>query len=71
MGGQHDQNERREITEKICDKETRMLGKTRKATAKIRGLSEEISEKGRGKRAVGENANNREQWKNNNTGRDE
>ena len=46
------QNERREITEKIRDKETRRLHKTRKTTAKMGGLCEERSKKGRGGRKV-------------------
>ena len=41
---------RREIIEKIGDKETRRLQKTRKTTAKMGGLCEERSEKGRGRR---------------------
>ncbi len=40
--------ERREIIEKILDKEARKLQKTRKNTAKIGGLCEERSEKGKG-----------------------
>ena len=52
MGWTHGQNERREITEKIRDKETRRLQKTRKTTAKMGGLCEERSEKGRGGRKV-------------------
>ena len=45
-------NDRREITEKIRDKEARRFQKTRKATAKMGGLCQEISEKGRGGRKV-------------------
>ena len=48
----HGQNERREITEKICDKEERRLQKTRKIAAKMGGLCDERSEKGRGGRKV-------------------
>ena len=40
------------MTEKIWDKETRMLWKTRKATAKMGGLYEERPKKGRGGRKV-------------------
>ena len=45
MGWTHGQNERRKITEKISDKETRRLPKTRKTTAKMGGLNEERSKK--------------------------
>ena len=41
MGWTHGRNEGREITEKIWDKETRKLWKTRKTTAKKGGLPEE------------------------------
>ena len=41
MGWTYGQNERGEITEKIRDKETMRLQKTRKITAKMGGLSEE------------------------------
>ena len=46
---------RREITRKIRDKEVRRLQKTRKNTAKMGGLCEERSEKGRGGRKVERN----------------
>ena len=52
MGRMHGQNERWQITEKIWDKEARRLQKTRKTTAKMGGLCEERSEKGRGGRKV-------------------
>ena len=52
MGWTHGQNERRAITEKIRDKETRRLQKTRKTTAKMGGLCENRSKKGRGGRKV-------------------
>ena len=52
MGWTLGQNERREVTEKICDKAARRLQKTRKTTAKMGGLCEERSEKGRGGRKV-------------------
>ena len=52
MGWTRGQNERREIPEKIRDKEARRLRKTRNTTAKMGGLSEEISETGRGERKV-------------------
>ena len=42
------QNERREITETISDKEARRLPKMRKITVKMGGLREERSQKGRG-----------------------
>ena len=40
------------MTENIRDKEARWLQKTRKATAKMGGLCEERSEKGKGGRKV-------------------
>ena len=40
------------MTENILDKEARWLQKTRKATAKMGGLCEDRSEKGRGGRKV-------------------
>ena len=43
MDATHGQNERRRITEKIRDKETRRLEETRKTTAKMGGLREERS----------------------------
>ena len=52
MGWTHGQNERWEMTENIRDKEARWLPKTRKATAKMGGLCEERSEKGRGGRKL-------------------
>ena len=51
MGWIHGQNERQEeIIEKIGGNETRRLRKTRKTTAKMGGLGEERSKKGRGGR---------------------
>ena len=50
MGWTHGLNERRDTTEKTWDKETRRLQKTRKTTAKMGGLCEDRSEKGRGGR---------------------
>ena len=41
----------------------RRFQNTRKTTAKMRGLREERSEKGRGGRKWREKANNRDQWK--------
>ena len=38
------------MTEKIRDKEARWLQKTRKTTAKMGGMCEERSEKGRGRK---------------------
>ena len=52
MGWTHGQNESREITEKITDKEARRFQKTRKTKAEMGGLCEEGSEKGRGGRIV-------------------
>ena len=52
MGWTHGKNERREITEKIPDKEIRWLQKTKKTTAKMGGLREERSKKDRGGRKV-------------------
>ena len=52
MGWTHGQNERREITEKIRDKEVRRMHKTRKTITKVGVLCEERSEKGRGGRKV-------------------
>ena len=49
MGLIHGQNERREPSEQIRDKEARRFQKTRKTTAK---LPEERPEKGRGGRKV-------------------
>ena len=54
VGWAHGQNERREINEKIRDKETGGLQKTRKTTAKMEELCEERSRKGRGGRKSGE-----------------
>ena len=50
MGWTRGKKERREIIENIGDKETRRLPKARKTTAKMGGLSEERSKKGRGGR---------------------
>ena len=45
------------------EKETRRLQKMRNTTAKMGGLCEERSEKGRGGRKVERKANNAKQWK--------
>ena len=45
-------NKRQEITEKIRDNETRRLQETRKTTATMRGMCEERSTEGRGRRKV-------------------
>ena len=42
MGWTHGQNERRETTEKIRNKEARRWQKTRKTTAKMGGLCEDL-----------------------------
>ena len=52
MGCMHGQDERCTITEKIREKETRRLQKTRKATAKTGGLPEDRPKKGRGGRTA-------------------
>ena len=52
MGWTHGQNEILQMTENIRDKDARWLQKTRMATAKVEGLCEERSEKGRGGRKL-------------------
>ena len=52
MGRAYSENERREIAEKIWDKEARRLQKTRKTTSKMGGMCEKRSKKGRGGRKV-------------------
>ena len=54
MDWTHGQNERREITENSCDKQTRRLQKTRKTAVRMGRLCEERSKKRQRRKKSGE-----------------